>query len=112
LARRFVDAQSAVIAACVPGTLPSALLTAWAKSGEPLPPVPVAYGVGLGVEAPIVDDRALHLDAPLLAGTVLVVQGYVWERGVGGYFAADTVLVTDDGPEPLTKLSHAPFDAE
>jgi Xaa-Pro aminopeptidase len=43
---------------------------------------------------------------------VLVVQGYVWEPGVGGYFGADTVHVTDDGPERLTKLSHAPFDEQ
>jgi Xaa-Pro aminopeptidase len=72
----------------------------------------LAYGIGLGVEAPIVDDRPVHLDEPLAAGMVLVVQGYVWEPGVGGIFAADTVHVTDDGPERLTRLSHEPFGPE
>ena len=75
-----------------------------------MPPVPVAYGIGLGVEAPIVDDRAVHLGSALRAGMVLVVQGYVWEPGVGGYFGADTLHLTETGPERLTKLSHAPFD--
>jgi Xaa-Pro aminopeptidase len=112
LARRLRDAHDAVVAECTPGTSPSALAAAWTTSGEPLPPVPVAYGIGLGVEAPIVDDRPVHLDEPLLAGTVLVVQGYVWEPGVGGVFAADTVHVTDDGPERLTRLSHSPFGHE
>ena len=99
-------------ARCVPGTPGRAhCSTAWSRTGESLPPVPLAYGIGLGVEPPIVDDRAVHLDAPLTAGMVLVVQGYVGEPGVGGYFGADTVHVTDDGPERLTKLSHAPFDA-
>jgi Xaa-Pro aminopeptidase len=51
----------------------------------------------------------VHADAPLRAGMVLVVQGYVREPGVGGYFGADTVVVTDNPPERLTKLSHAPF---
>ncbi len=63
------------------------------------------------METPIVDDRPVHDDLPLLSGMVLVVQGYVWEPGVGGYFGADTVHVTETGPERLTKLSHAPFDA-
>lgn len=110
LARRFRAAHDAVVAACVPGARPSDLLAAWRASGEPLPPVPIAYGIGLGVEMPIVDDRPVHSDGPLRAGMVLVVQGYVWEAGVGGYFGADTVLLTDVGPERLTKLSHAPFD--
>jgi Xaa-Pro dipeptidase len=110
LARRFATARAAVVAACVPGARPSALLAAWSATGEVVPPIPVAYGIGLGVEAPIVDARAVHLDAPLRAGMVLVVQGYVWEPGVGGYFGADTVLVTDAGAESLTKLSLAPFD--
>ncbi len=75
-----------------PGRVRPISLAAWKASGEPLPPVPIAYGIGLGVETPIVDDRAVHPDDPLRAGMVLVVQGYVWEAGVGGYFGADTVL--------------------
>jgi Xaa-Pro dipeptidase len=110
LARRFITAHDAAIAACVPGARPSAVLDAWTASGEIAPPVPVAYGIGLGVEPPVVDERPVHADRPLAAGMVLVVQGYVREPGTGGYFGADTILVTDGAPERLTNLSHAPFE--
>jgi Xaa-Pro aminopeptidase len=109
LARRFVAAHDAVVDSCVAGAHPSALLDAWNQRGE-VAVVPIAYGIGLGVEAPVVDERSVHLDRPLAAGMVLVVQGYVSEPGVGGYFGADTVLVTDGAPEKLTNLSHAPFE--
>jgi Xaa-Pro dipeptidase len=111
LAQRCIGAQANVIGACIPGATASTLVAAWERSGEQLPSVPVAYGIGLGVETPIVDVRSLHPELELRSGMVLVVQGYVWEEGVGGYFGADTVHVTDSGPERLTKLSHAPFDA-
>jgi Xaa-Pro aminopeptidase len=29
----------------------------------------------------------------------------VWEPGLGGVRLVDTVLVTDDGPEPLTRTA-------
>ena len=111
LAARFIAAHDPVVDACRPGARPSDLIAAWSQSGEPLPPVELAYGIGLGVETPIVDDRPVHDDLPLRAGMVLVVQGYVWEPDVGGYFGADTVHVNESGAERLTKLSHAPFDA-
>jgi Xaa-Pro aminopeptidase len=39
---------------------------------------------------------------------VLAVTAYVWEPGVGAVFSRDAVLITDDGPEVLTK-SVTPF---
>jgi hypothetical protein len=39
----------------------------------------------------------------------LVVQGYVWEPGVGGCLGADTVLVTDDGPVTLSRMPDGPL---
>jgi hypothetical protein len=33
----------------------------------------------------------------------------VWEPGVGGYLGTETVLITDDGPQRLTNLSHRPL---
>jgi hypothetical protein len=45
-------------------------------------------------------------DEQLVDGMVLGVQGYVWEPGVGGSLAGETVHVTDDGPVVLTRLRH------
>ena len=87
LHRRWRTALDAMVARCTPGTAPSTLRDAWLETGEALPPVLLAHGVGIGVEPPVVGG-ALGPDAsdadPLRAGTTLVVQGYVWAEGVGG----------------------------
>ena len=96
-----------MIDACRPGAAPELLRDAWVATGEPLPPVLLAHGVGLGVEPPIVGGAlgpAVTDDSPLHAGTVLVLQGYVWERGVGGYLGSETVHVTADGPAILSRI--------
>jgi|GEM_PF-141649 len=104
---RWRRAAGAVVAACRPGATPDTLLAAWDGSGEPRPGLPVVVGVGHGVEPPVVggtfattdgDDTALEV------GMTLCVQGYVWEPGVGGYLASETVRVTNQGPELLTRL--------
>jgi Xaa-Pro dipeptidase len=109
---RWRSAQDAVVARCLPGAAPAELRKAWLDTGEPLPPVLLVHGVGMGVEPPIVagapepeprDDEALQ------PGMVLVVQGYVWERGVGGYLGAETLLVTDGAPLRLSRVSDAPL---
>jgi len=107
LSSRWRRAAGAVVAACRPGATPGALLAAWDSSGEPRPGLPVVLGVGHGVEPPVVGGpfaTAEHDDAALEAGMTLCVQGYVWEPGVGGYLASETVRVTGDGPELLTRL--------
>ncbi|GLP74428.1 peptidase M24 [Mycobacterium antarcticum] len=93
-----------LVEACQPGVPASALLAAYESAGESLPPLPVAHGLGLGFDPPVVSpdlpqtSAAEHLDP----GTVLAVTAYVWERGVGAVFQRDAVLITDDGPEILT----------
>ncbi len=74
-ADRWRVAMDEAIAACRPGEQPT---------GD-------VHGVGVGVET---------LDGPLQAGMVLGVH-----LTVDGYVGADTVLVTDDGPERLTRLT-------
>jgi Xaa-Pro aminopeptidase len=108
---RWQAATDAVAARCVPGTHPMELRRAWESTGEALPPVPVAHGIGLGVEQPMVGGVGGPdpLDRPLEQGMVLAVGGYVWEPGVGGYLGTETVLVTDGAPERLTNLSHRPL---
>lgn len=90
--------------ACQPGAPAVDLLSAYNAAGEPLPPMPVARGLGMGFDPPVV---SAHLPASaaeerLEAGMVLAVTGYVWERGVGAVFGREAVLITGDGPEVLT----------
>jgi len=105
---RWRAGVDAMVDMCRPGTAPARLRDAWVAAGELLPPVLLVHGVGLGVEPPIVggslgppatDNTLLH------AGMVLVLQGYVWERGVGGYLGNETVHVTPDGPVTLSRLA-------
>jgi Xaa-Pro dipeptidase len=90
--------------ACRPGAPAADLLSAYHAAGEPLPPMPVARGLGMGFDPPVV---SAHLptsaaEEQLEPGMVLAVTGYVWERGVGAVFGREAVLITDEGPELLT----------
>jgi Xaa-Pro dipeptidase len=99
-------------AACTPGRRASGLLSAYEAAGEPLPPMPVAHGLGLGFDSPVVTPqlRATAAAEILDPGMVLAVTGYVWQDGVGAIFGREAVLVTTEGPEVLTSSpswSHA-----
>jgi Xaa-Pro aminopeptidase len=93
-----------LVAACKPGAPASDLLGAYEVAGEPLPPMPVAHGLGLGFDPPVVspDLPVTSTEARLDPGTVLAVTGYVWAQGVGAVYQRDAVLITDDGAEVLT----------
>jgi Xaa-Pro dipeptidase len=93
-----------LIAACRPGAPTSGLLAAYEAASEPIPPMPVAHGLGLGFDPPVVSEMlsAAGEDDRLDAGMVLAITGYVWQEGVGAVFRRDTVHITDDGAEVLT----------
>jgi Xaa-Pro dipeptidase len=95
--------------ACQPGQPASALLAAYAAADEPLPPMPVAHGLGLGFDPPVVtpDLQATAAQEILEPGMVLSVTGYVWQEGVGAVFGREAVLITQDGPEVLTSSPSA-----
>jgi Xaa-Pro aminopeptidase len=95
----------AVVAACEPGVPGSALVDAYDRTGEARPPIPIAHGLGLGVEPPVIGTGLGADGVRLTPGNVLAVGAYVWEPGLGGVRLVDTVLVTDDGPEPLTRTA-------
>lgn len=106
-ARRWDEVCSRLVEACRPGSTGADIRGAYAASGEPLPPFPIAVSVGLGYEAPVAGsplgedfDRRWEL----AAGMVLAVTAYVGDDE-GGYLGTQTVLVTDDGPEVLTTLA-------
>ncbi|WP_156686933.1 M24 family metallopeptidase [Mycobacterium sp. Marseille-P9652] len=93
-----------LITACRPGASSAGLLAAYESAGEPLPPMPVAHGLGLGFDPPVVSESlsAADEDNRLEPGMVLAVTAYVWEGGVGAVFRRDTVHITDGGAEVLT----------
>ena len=45
-----------LIAACRPGASTRELLAAYEKVGEPIPPMPIAHGLGLGFDPPVVSE--------------------------------------------------------
>jgi Xaa-Pro aminopeptidase len=93
-----------LIAACRPGAQAAGLLAAYDLAGEPLPPMAVAHGLGLGFDPPVIS-RQLPVTAErehLDPGMVLALTGYVWQDGVGAVLRRDTILLTDAGPDVLT----------
>ncbi|BBZ44213.1 M24 family metallopeptidase [Mycobacterium parmense] len=93
-----------LIAACRAGAQTRELLAAYEAVDEPLPPMPVAHGLGLGFDPPVVSETlsAAGHDDRLDTGMVLAVTGYVWQEGVGAVLRRDTVHITDDGADVLT----------
>jgi Xaa-Pro aminopeptidase len=104
LYRRSNDLWERLVDACRPGAPASDLFTAYEAAGEALPPMPVAHGLGLGFDPPVISPDLPQTSAEerLDPGTVLAVTAYVWEPGVGAVFTRDAVLITDDGSEVLT----------
>lgn len=105
LYRRRDDLWERLLGACRPGNPTSALLDAYERAGEPLPAMPVAHGLGLGFDPPVVSPnlRATAERDVLDEGMVLAVTGYVWEPGLGAVFTRDAVLITADGAEVMTE---------
>ncbi|HWW53627.1 MAG TPA: M24 family metallopeptidase [Acidimicrobiales bacterium] len=107
LAARCHGALGALLGQCRDGRTGAHLRRAWQMTGEPLPPVPLAYGLGLGAEPPLIGDGVGH-DAVLRAGAVLAVQSWVSEEGVGGFFEREVVLVGEGDPQVLSRFGHGP----
>lgn len=104
LYRRWDGLWGRLLAACRPGAPASELLGAYQAAGEAPPPMPVARGLGMGFDPPVI---STHLPATaagerLESGMVLAVTGYVWEQGIGAVFGREAVLITAEGSEVLT----------
>jgi Xaa-Pro dipeptidase len=104
LYRRWDSLWSRLIAACQPGACAGELLAAYQAAGEAAPPMPVARGLGMGFDPPVISSHLPQTAASegLEPGMVLAVTGYVWEQGIGAVFGREAVLITTDGPEVLT----------
>lgn len=106
--QRWEELWDRLLAACRPEAAGTDLLEAYGAAGEPAPPVPVARGLGLGNDLPLVSSALPRTAAEqqLEPGMVLALTAYVWQEGVGGVYGQEPVLITDTGP---TLLSAAPF---
>jgi len=111
LAQRCDLVWERLLAACRPGATGGDLLDAYTGAGETLPPMPVARGLGLGFDPPVVTGGLPRTarEERIEAGMVLALTGYVWEAGTGAAFRRDTVLITGDGPELLTSAPGVPM---
>lgn len=100
---RLEDLRRDLLAAIRPGAPAAVLLDAYAAAGALPPPVPIARGLGLGFDLPIIaaDLPATAASELLDPGVVFALTTYVWEEGAGAVVAVDPVHVTEDGPELL-----------
>jgi Xaa-Pro dipeptidase len=93
-----------LLAACRVGARLTDLLDAYDAAGILPPPMPVARGLGLGFDLPLVT-HALPRTAGeqhVEAGMVLALTAYVWREGVGAVYGQEPVVVTATGPELLS----------
>ena len=99
---RVVGSLREVVTACVPGATGAELVRMWTDAGEQAFGAPLAYGVGVGIEEPIID-LDLGADEVLTEGMVLAVQGWVRDNAVGGWHHREMIQVTAAGPRLLTR---------
>jgi Xaa-Pro dipeptidase len=102
----MLDAQNTAIAAIKPGNtcadVDRASAGSFKESGfSNLVLHHTGHGIGLEGHEPPFLDRGL--ETPLKPGMVLTVEPGIYELGFGGFRHSDTVLVTKDGNEVLTK---------
>jgi Xaa-Pro dipeptidase len=102
LALRCARGMDALMAACRPGNIGADLYQAWEDAGNPESPLPLAHGLGLGSEPPVVG-LGRGRDATLEEGMVLSVQSWVAEEDVGGCLERATVVIESGGAVELTR---------
>jgi hypothetical protein len=78
------------------------LYRAWEDVGNPGSPVPLAHGLGLGAEPPVIG-LGRGSEVSLGEGMVLSVQSWVAEEGVGGCLERATVVIEGGRASALTR---------
>jgi Xaa-Pro aminopeptidase len=94
--------MDALVAACRPGNTGADLYRAWEGAGNRESTVPLAHGLGLGAEPPLIG-LGRGGSATLEEGMVMSVQSWVAEEGVGGCLERATVRITSTGSKTLTR---------
>ena len=93
-----------LIDACRPGAPLTGLLDAYDDAGVAAPPMPVARGLGLGYDTPVVTHALRQTAAGEVfePGMVLALAAYVWQEGVGAAYVQEPVVITEGRPELLS----------
>jgi Xaa-Pro aminopeptidase len=93
-----------LLGACRPGAPLSDLLDAYDAAGVAPPAMPVARGLGLGYDLPLVTHALARTAAEqrLEVGMTFALAAYVWENGAGGVLRLEPVVVTGGGAESLS----------
>jgi len=102
LASRCARGMDALVGACRRANTGADLYRAWAETGNEDPGIPLAHGLGLGAEPPLIG-LGRGRDAVIEEGMVLSVQSWVTEDGIGGCLERGTVAVESSGPSVLTR---------
>jgi Xaa-Pro dipeptidase len=102
LATRCARSMDALMAACRPGNTGTDVYRAWENAGNRESPVPLAHGLGLGAEPPLIG-LGRGADSTLEEGMVLSIQSWVVEQGVGGCLERATVRIDSGGSSALTR---------
>lgn len=104
LSRRWEELWDRLLGACRVGNPMSDLLDAYDDAGIPAPPMPVARGLGLGFDLPLVTHALPRTAAEqhAEAGMVLALTAYAWKEGVGALYGQEPVLLTETGPQLLS----------
>ncbi len=103
LSEKSNDLWEALLAACQPGESCAGLLKAYASVGQAPPPMPIAFGLGLGFDVPVI---SAHLPKTAAAdrfepGMVLAVTAQV-EDGARGVLRKEIVHIEATGPVLLS----------
>jgi Xaa-Pro aminopeptidase len=104
LATRCARGMDALLGACRPGNTGADLYRAWERAGNRKSPVPLAHGLGLGAEPPLIG-LGRGSDAILEEGMVMSIQSWVAEQGVGGCLERATVRIGSGGSSTLTRYA-------
>ena len=104
LYQRSDELRERLLDACRPGASASGLFDAYRQGGEPVPLAPLARGLGLGFDDPVIvrDLPETAANEILEPGVVLVVTGCVFDDAVGSVITHEAVLVTPDGADVLS----------
>jgi Xaa-Pro dipeptidase len=108
LSERWGELCGRLLDACQPRAPLSDLLAAYGGAGVPAPPMPVARGLGLGFDLPLVTHGlpGEAAEQQIEVGMVMVLVAYLWKEGVGALYGEEPIVVTAAGPEGL---SSSPF---
>jgi Xaa-Pro dipeptidase len=106
LADQCARSMDALLAACLPGSTGADLYRAWQNAGNPESQVPLAHGVGLGAEPPLIG-LGRGRSATLEEGMVLTVNAWVTRDGVGGCLERATVRIDSARPTMLTRCGRS-----